>query len=57
MSMEIPMENFTKVCSMIDMGYSASQVTQAITESNTFDMEDLLDSLNNKTAGNLKGLS
>ena len=57
MSMEIPMEKFTKVSSIIDMGYSASQVTQAITESNTFDMEDLLDSLDNKTTGNLKELS
>ena len=56
MSMEMPIDNFTKASSLIDMGYSASQVTLAIAESNTFDMEDLLDSLNNQAAGNLKEL-
>ena len=54
MSLEVPMENSTKISSLIDMGFTASQITMAITEANTYELERLIDRLTNETRGKLR---
>ena len=54
MSLEVPMENSTKISSLIDMGFTASQITIAITEANTYELERLIDRLTNETRGKLR---
>ena len=54
MSLEVPMENSTKISSLIDMGFTASQITIAITEANTYELERLIDRITNETSGKLR---
>ena len=54
MSLEVPMENSTKISSLIDMGFTASQITMAIMEANTYELERLIDRLTNETRGKLR---
>ena len=51
-SMGVPMEKYKNLSCLIDMGFSASQVTEAIKEKNTFESEELMDILTNETKGN-----
>ena len=54
MSLEVPMENPTKISSLIDMGFTASQITMAIMEAKTYELERLIDRLTNETRGKLR---
>ena len=54
MSLEVPMENSTKISTLIDMGFTASQIMMAITEANTYELERLIDRLTNETRGKLR---
>lgn len=54
MSLEIPMENSTKFSSLIDMGFTASQIAIAIMKANTYGLEHLIDRITDETRGKLR---
>ena len=54
MSLEVPMENSTEISSLIDMGFTAYQITMAIMEANTYELERLIDRITNETSGKLR---
>ena len=54
MSLEVPMENSTEISSLIDMGFTTNQITMAITEENTYELERLIDRITNETSGKLR---
>ena len=54
MSLEVPMENSTEISSLIDMGFTTNQITRAITEENTYELERLIDKITNDTSGKLR---
>ena len=48
MSLEVPMENSVEISSLIDMGFTTNQITMAITEENTYELERLIDRITNE---------
>ena len=53
-SMNVPMERFAEISYLIDIGFYASQVAFAISETNTFDADDLMNFLTGETHGSLE---
>ena len=51
-SMNVPIEKYENLSSLVEMGFSASQVAKAIMEKKTFESEDLMDTLTKDTTGN-----
>ena len=54
MSLEVPMENSTEISFLIDSGFTANQITMAIMEANTYELERLIDRITNETSGKLR---
>ena len=54
MSLEVPMENSKKISSLVDMGFTANQITMAIMEANTYELERLIGRITNETSGKLR---
>ena len=51
MSLKVPTEKYEELSCLIDMGFSASQVTEAMNKNNTTEMENLIDVLRIETQG------
>ena len=52
--MNVPMERFEEISCLIDIGFYASQVAFAISETNTFVADDLMNFLTEETHGSLE---
>ena len=51
LSLEVPIEKIEEISFLIDRGFSANQVALAITENNSFDLEELMKALTVEAKG------
>ena len=51
LSLEVPIEKIEEISFLIDRGFSANQVALAITENNSFDLEELMKALTDEARG------